>query len=69
MVSRAPIKCECCDRSCPAHEGVSSCASNAKLLLVRMDMDDPSGTPMCHACAADALDSGVFAVKPGRRVS
>lgn len=52
------IKCECADPLCPVCEG--DCWNTARVSLFRVDMDDEWGTPMCRACADDALASGVF---------
>jgi len=56
--------CQCCDRGCPVHSGKSECGKKASTVAVRIDMDDQTGTPMCEGCAADAMDSGVFSLKP-----
>jgi len=53
-------KCACSDPGCEVHEGKSECTHNAVTVVVRMDMEDRTGTPMCRACANDALESGVF---------
>lgn len=52
--------CECADSGCAAHKGRSSCGNRGAINLQRVDMDDPSGTLFCEACAADALSSGLF---------
>lgn len=51
-------KCECSDPGCPACKG--KCTHNAKSCLVRVDMEDETGTLFCDKCAADAMDSGLF---------
>lgn len=51
-------RCECRDGGCPVCHG--KCKAAAELTLYRVDMEDQTGTDMCGACAADALDSGVF---------
>ena len=52
------LKCECADPGCPACRG--KCKHRATNIAFRVDMEDRTGTPMCSACASDALDSGVF---------
>lgn len=56
-------RCECTDPGCPEHEGVSKCTKVAMITVHRVDMEDDTGTRMCHGCGEDALDSGVFTVK------
>lgn len=58
------MKCECSDPGCPMHTGHSDCHMKAKILLLRVDMEDKTGTAMCHECAEDAMDSGVFRAVP-----
>lgn len=53
-------KCECSDPGCPVHNGRSSCNKVAKQCLVRVDMEDKTGTLFCFDCAEDAMESGVF---------
>jgi hypothetical protein len=52
--------CECADKGCKAHEGMSACHNRAKIVLYRVDMDDMTGTKFCDDCAEDAFDSGLF---------
>lgn len=52
--------CECSDPGCPVHKGESNCSKKAKYCLIRIDMDDQTGTLMCGDCADDALESGLF---------
>jgi hypothetical protein len=52
--------CECSDPGCPVHAGKSDCENAARTLLIRVDMDDSTGTAMCQKCAEDALESGLF---------
>jgi hypothetical protein len=52
--------CECSDPGCPGHKGSRHCGKAALTTVYRSDMDDETGTDMCHVCAEDALDSGVF---------
>lgn len=52
--------CECSDPGCQVHEGKEECNHRAVTVVVRIDMEDQFGTPMCRKCANDALDSGVF---------
>lgn len=61
-VSKANRFCECVDKGCPVHQGVPECSEKARACLVRVDMEDETGTLMCQGCAEDAMDSGVFAV-------
>ena len=56
------MKCHCSDPGCPECNG--KCERKAVTVVRRVDMDDITGTPMCHACAADAMDSGVFNEEP-----
>jgi len=59
-VSRRNMKpqCECRDPGCPCCQG--RCQQRAVTVLVRIDMEDQTGTAMCRQCAEDALDSGLF---------
>ena len=50
--------CHCADPGCPSCHGQCSHVSNTT--LVRVDMEDHLGTPMCSHCAEDALESGLF---------
>ena len=56
-------QCECFDSLCP-HAGrdqkSGQCTQKAKTVLVRVDMEDTTGTLFCKECATDALESGVF---------
>ena len=62
--------CQCADQGCPVHAGKSSCDNGCKTILIRVDMDDRTGTWFCSACAADAMESGLFRhVDDGYRVS
>jgi hypothetical protein len=65
---RNPRTCACADRGCPAHLGVSSCATHADTVLYRIDMDDVTGTVMCADCASDALDSGLFSFERRKHI-
>lgn len=57
--------CECSDPGCPVHKGQSTCAKLVRTQTVyRIDMEDRTGTRMCKACAADAMNSGLFDTKP-----
>jgi len=56
-------KCECSNRGCPVHKGVSECSGVATATLYRIDMEDRTGTLMCDDCADDAYDSGLFRMK------
>lgn len=51
--------CECADGKCPVHTG-HDCTALSTCTLYRSDMDDKSGVRFCEACAADAMESGVF---------
>ncbi len=55
--------CECSDPGCPVHKGKETCERPAVLTVYRVDMEDETGTDMCTDCAADALESGVFATR------
>ena len=52
--------CECSDNGCPEHKGISKCENAARVLVIRSDMVDVTGTAMCRGCANDAMESGVF---------
>lgn len=56
--------CQCTDPGCPVHKGKSECSHKAVSVLRRVDMEDKTGTPMCRACADDALESGLFSDEP-----
>lgn len=56
-------RCQCSDRGCPVHPGISFCIQPATTTLFRIDMDDTAGTAFCEACATDALDSGLFSTE------
>lgn len=53
------MQCECSDPGCSGKHA-SQCYRIAATTLYRIDMEDETGTPMCHICAEDAMDSGVF---------
>jgi hypothetical protein len=53
-------RCQCSDRGCPGHPGISFCIRNATATLFRVDMEDETGTPFCPVCAAGAMASGLF---------
>jgi DNA-binding IscR family transcriptional regulator len=57
---RPKRRCECSDPGCPVHRGVSRCMKAATQVLRRIDMEDRTGTRMCHDCAEDAYGSGLF---------
>jgi len=57
--------CECADPGCPVCAG--KCKHHAKSVAFRIDMEDRTGTPMCERCANDAMDSGVFDIRPLRK--
>ncbi len=52
------LTCECADPGCPHCKG--ECSGKAVECLVRIDMEDRTGTPMCEKCANDAMSAGVF---------
>jgi hypothetical protein len=56
------MNCQCSDPGCPVCHG--HCNTKATDCLMRCDMDDRTGTPMCEQCASDALDSGLFRSEP-----
>jgi len=56
----ATPNCECSDPGCPACKG--RCTKKAKMCLIRIDMEDETGTLFCNDCSNDALDSGLFNV-------
>ena len=55
--------CECCNPVCPVHPGTDCPRREAHLTtLRRVNMGVAMGTIyMCAACAAHAIESGVFA--------
>ena len=53
-------ECECSDKGCSVHEGKAKCYEYARELLMRIDMEDTTGTWMCENCADDAMSAGVF---------
>ena len=53
-------KCECADKDCAVHHGVSECRNVASTILYRIDMQDEAGTAFCDGCADDAFESGLF---------
>lgn len=55
--------CECADRGCAAHIGLSDCDGPHEYTLFRVDMEDKTGTAMCEWCMEDAMESGLFTVK------
>ena len=57
-------QCECRDPACPVCHG--ECGRTARVVLVRVDMEDEEGCPMCRGCAADAMSYGVFEDKKER---
>ena len=59
--------CECSDPGCNACDGL--CDKRATTALVRVDMTDYTGIAMCHACAKDALESGLFRVDIGQKIA
>jgi hypothetical protein len=58
MSNKTKCACACTDPGCPYCAG--ECTQPAKTVVVRIDMEDRTGTPMCLACADDALACGVF---------
>lgn len=54
--------CQCSDPRCPVCRG--KCTHKAVTVVRRIDMEDQTGTPVCHACADDCLDSGLFVDAP-----
>jgi hypothetical protein len=54
-------QCECADPGCPVHKGREKCENRGTTKVSRIDMGEPATFKMCEGCAADALDSGVFA--------
>ena len=52
--------CECSDPGCPVHKGESKCDNKARYCLLRVDIEDETGTLMCMSCGEDAEDSGLF---------
>ena len=66
-MTTAKQTCECADRGCPVHQGVSHCERPANTRLFRIDMADSEGVHFCEECGADALESGVFATWEEKR--
>jgi hypothetical protein len=52
------MNCQCSDPGCPVCKG--SCGHRAITSVLRVDIEDKTGTPMCRACAGDAMESGLF---------
>jgi hypothetical protein len=52
------MKCACADPRCPVCKG--KCNKSARTNLVRVDMEDETGTLFCLDCADDAFSSGLF---------
>lgn len=58
-------RCHCFDPACPAHPKKSCAKVNVRTEVVyRIDMADLHGTEMCHPCAIDAINSGLFTTEP-----
>ena len=55
--------CECSDAGCHAHPHRPACNQTGTTLLYRVDMEDPTGTLFCEDCAADTMESGLFATE------
>lgn len=56
-------QCDCNRPGCPSHPN-GPCASRATDLMYRTDMSDKTGTPMCNACAGNAMGAGNFRDMP-----
>jgi hypothetical protein len=57
----ATLNCQCADPGCTEHKDKhGTCDKPGSTVLVRVDMEDRTGTIMCRGCAYDALDSMVF---------
>lgn len=56
----APVKllCQCADPGCPHCAG--HCKQVAIVAVLRVDMEDRTGTPVCRKCAEDCMESGLF---------
>lgn len=63
-IRRSSAKCACGDPGCPHCHG--KCDARAVTVMLRIDMEDRFGTPMCRKCADDALESGLFNDKPSK---
>ena len=61
--------CECTDKLCPVHEGSESCSNSLSKNIVRIDMEDITGTDMCEDCAEDALASGIFTIREAKALN
>lgn len=57
---RYRLECECSDPGCPVHLS-DPCPKRATTTLRRIDFADEPRVQFCNECAADAMDSGVFA--------
>lgn len=55
--------CECIDPGCPVCKG--KCERKAKMCLLRVDMEDETGTLFCNGCGEDAFGSGLFTISVG----
>ena len=58
---KEPICC-CADPGCPHCKG--HCENRSVTVVVRIDMEDITGTPVCQKCAEDCMDSGLFRLEP-----
>lgn len=50
--------CKCSDPGCHFCHG--NCPRAAVTNVVRIDMEDETGTQVCRACAEDCFESGLF---------
>jgi hypothetical protein len=53
-------QCECHDPGCDHTEQGHHKDTRQYRILYRIDMDDRSGTMMCHTCREDAMLCGLF---------
>ena len=61
---RTPVRCGCSDPLCPCHRGKAACGADATTVVVRVDMEDGRGTPVCRGCADDCLYAGIYIERP-----
>jgi len=65
-VCKMKDQCECSDPGCPVHSNQTECTATGIAIVLRIDMEDETGTLMCEDCASDAMKSGVFTVKDNK---
>lgn len=59
MAAKRKPTCECADKGCSAHEGISHCINKSVVEVRRIDYDGAK-VRFCEDCWNDAIESGVF---------